>query len=293
MENYKSNKRYLWVELVLVLITIFTTTSILGQQKATDSTKLTWTNRIGMEFRLIQPGSMMVGRVELECPDPPDTRDVDEKVRWTQEDFKRCQSLAKSHSRPGFMVTMEKPYYMGKYEVTQGQWKKVMGANPSFFQGDKIEGESGQHPVENVTWSQAQAFIKNLNSLDSTAKYRLPTEFEWEYAARAGNEELLSWSETRVRAWIQNTNKGSTRSVGQMKPNAWGLYDMLGNVWEWVADYYNNKTFPDPVPPESGDVHVLRGGSFISDVANATYFYHAGGPGNGYDVGFRIVREVK
>ncbi len=279
--------------LVLILITIIATTAVLAQQKATDSTRLIWTNGIGMEFRLIQPGNMTVGRMELECPHPPDARDVDEKLRWTEEDFEFCQKLAKHHSRPGFTVTIEEPYFIGKYEVTQGQWQKVMGTNPSFFQSDKIDGESDQLPVENVTWSQAQAFIKKLNSLDSTAEYRLPTEFEWEYAARAGNEQLLSWEETRVRAWIQNTNKGSTRSVGQMKPNAWGLYDMLGNVWEWVADYYNNKTFPDPVPPESGEVHVLRGGSFISDVANANYFYHAGGPGNGYDVGFRIIREVK
>ncbi len=293
MENFNSNKRNRRLQLVSVLITILATTAILAQQKATDSTSRTWTNGIGMEFRLIQSGSMMIGRVELECPDPPDTRNVDEKVRWTQEDFERCERLAKLHSSSGFMVTIEEPYYMGTYEVTQGQWQKVMGTNPSFFQGDKIDGASDRHPVEKVTWSQAQAFIKKLNSLDSNSEYRLPTEFEWEYAARAGNEELLSWAETRVQAWIQDTNKGGTRPVGQMKPNAWGLYDMLGNVWEWVADYYNNKTFPDPVPLESGEVHVLRGGSFISDVVNATYFYHAGGPGNEYDVGFRIVREVK
>ena len=293
MERCNLNKRCKKLEVLSVLITILATTTILAQQKATDSTQITWINGIGMEFRLIQPGSMMVGRVELECPDSPDTRDVDKKVKWTQEDFENCERLANLHSKPGFMVTIEEPFYMGKYEVTQGQWQKVMGTNPSFFQGEKIDGESDQHPVENVTWVQAQAFIKKLNALDASAEYRLPTEFEWEYAARAGNEELLSWAETRESAWIQDTNKGGTRPVGQMKPNAWGLYDMLGNVWEWVADYYNNKTFPDTVPPESGELHVLRGGSFISDVANATYFYHAGGPGNGYDVGFRIVREVK
>lgn len=293
MENCNLNKQYKWFNYLSVLITILATTAMFSQQKATDSTTLIWTNEIGMEFRLIQPGGMMVGRVELKCPDPPDVREVDEKARWTQEDFEYCQELAKLHSSPGFTVKIEEPYYIGKYEVTQGQWQKVMGTNPSFFQGDKIVGESDQHPVENVTWEQAQAFIKKLNAFDSTAKYRLPTEFEWEYAARAGNEELLSWAETRAHAWIQDTDKGGTRPIGQMKPNAWGLHDMLGNVWEWVADYYNNKTFPDPVPPISGEVHVLRGGSFISDVANTTYFYHAGGPGNGYDVGFRIVREVK
>ena len=293
MKNCNSNEQYKWSIFLSVLITISVTTAIFSQQKAYDSTTLTWTNAIGMEFRLIQPGSIMVGRVELECPDSPDLREVDEKSRWTQEDFEYCKELAKSHSRPGFAVSIEEPYYIGKYEVTQGQWQKVMGTNPSFFQGDKIDGESDQHPVENVTWAQAQTFINKLNSLDPTAEYRLPTEFEWEYAARAGNEELLSWAETRAQASIQDTNKGGTRPVGQMKPNAWGLHDMLGNVWEWVADYYNDKTFPDPVPPESGEIHVLRGGSFISDVANATYFYHAGGPGNGYDVGFRIVREVK
>lgn len=274
---------------------LLSTASLYSQQAGTDPEKedKSLTNTIGMEFERIEPGSMVVGRIQLECPPAPDTREVDESVRWTEEDFNRCEELARLHSSPGFMVTISKPYYIGKYEVTQGQWKKVMGTNPSFFQGDKVEGNADQHPVENVSWEQAQEFIQKLNELDTTAVYRLPTEFEWEYAARAGAEELLSWAETKKQAWIQDTNKGSTQPIGQMKPNPWGLYDMLGNVWEWVEDYYNGQVFPTPVPPDTGEVHVLRGGSFTSDVVNATYFFHGGGPGNGYDVGFRVVREEK
>jgi formylglycine-generating enzyme required for sulfatase activity len=250
-------------------------------------------NALGMEFVLIEAGSMVVGKIEIECPTGPDTREVNEEDRWTEEDFELCRELAKRDSRPGFLVTVDQPYYMGKYEVTQGQWEKVMGNNPSFFQGLQITGNPDLHPVENVTWEMAQEFIQRLNKLDTSAVYRLPKEFEWEYAARAGADSLLSWPETGKHAWIQKTDKGTTQAVGQMKPNAWGLYDMLGNVWEWVEDYYNDKVFAEPIPPTSGEIHVLRGGSFISDVTNATYFFHGGGPGNGYDVGFRIVKEVK
>ena len=278
---------------ISLLIILFTSAPLCSQQTAADKRGLKLTNSLGMEFELIEPGNMIVGRVQLECPSRPDTRDVDEGARWTEEDFALCEELARRDSRPGFMVTIKQPYYMGKYEVTQGQWKKVMGTNPSFFQGDRLEGNADLHPVEGVTWEQAQAFIKKLNALDTTAVYRLPTEFEWEYAARAGADSLLSWAETKKQAWIQDTNKGSTQPVGQMKPNPWGLYDMIGNVWEWVEDYYNGQIYPGPVPPDTGEVHVLRGGSFIADVVNATYFFHGGGPGNGYDVGFRVVRELK
>ena len=295
MTNMEKQQKYRGLAMnrlpILIAMMLYTAV-ILAQETPADNEKLTWKNEIGMEFRLIEPGSMRVGRVEIECPEAPDTRDVDEETRWTAEDFELCRKLAKRHSRPGFVVTIKEPYYIGKYEVTQEQWQKVMGTNPSFFQGDSIESANGQ-PVESVTWEQAQDFTKKLSELDPNAEYRLPTEFEWEYAARAGNEKLLSWAETKERAWIQDTNKGSPQLVGLMEPNAWGLYDMLGNVWEWVEDYYNNKTFADPVPPESGEVHVLKGGSFISDVVNATYFNHSGGPGNTYDVGFRVVKEVE
>jgi formylglycine-generating enzyme required for sulfatase activity len=81
--------------------------------------------------------------------------------------------------------------------------------------------------------------------------------------------------------------------VGQKEPNAWGLYDTLGNVWEWVQDYYNEKIFADPTPPDTGTVHVLKGASFVGDVKNLTYRTHGAGPANGWDVGFRVVREVE
>jgi len=258
----------------------------------------TRTNAVGMEFVRIDPGSMVVGRFRPACPTPPAAGDsgqqrVDPRARWTADDFRRCEEMARRDAMPGFTVRIERPYYIGRYEVTQAQWRRVMGRNPSVFQGRRVAGDADRHPVENVTWEDAQAFVRTLNATDTTARYRLPTEFEWEYAARAGADEDLTWAEIRAQAHLALVDKGTTQPVGGKRPNAWGLYDTLGNVWEWVEDYYNEKLFADPVPPRAGTQHVLRGGSFLSDVKNTTYFTHAAGPGSGFDVGFRVVMEVR
>jgi formylglycine-generating enzyme required for sulfatase activity len=201
--------------------------------------------------------------------------------------------MARHDSRPGFTVTIARPYYIGKYEVTQAEWKRVMGANPSVFQRARVRDDADRHPVDNVTWEDAQAFLVKLNAMDTTARYRLPTEFEWEYAARAGATEEPSWDDIRASAWEQDVDLGTTHAVGGKRPNAWGLYDTLGNVWEWVADFYNDQFFAAPDPPSTGKTHVLKGGSFVSDVKNTTWSTHAGGPGSRFDVGFRLVREVR
>jgi formylglycine-generating enzyme required for sulfatase activity len=256
------------------------------------------TNNIGMEFVLVPPGSMLVGRFQPECPQPShaavsQNTPGDSRARWTPDDYARCEEMAKRDAMPGFTVTISRPYYIGKYEVTQAEWKRVMGTNPSVFQGSKVRSNADRHPVDNVTWSDAQAFVARLNAIDTGGRYRLPTEFEWEYAARAGATAEPSWDEIRESAWEQDVDLGTTHPVGGKKPNAWGLYDTLGNVWEWVADFYNEKLFASPAPPSAGTTHVLKGGSFLSDVKNTTWSTHAGGPGSGFDVGFRIVREVR
>ncbi len=228
----------------------------------------------------------------------------DPRVAWTEADYKKCQELAKRDSTPGFQVKIATPYYIGKFEVTQAQWKKVMGNNPSTFQGDKVKDDADKHPVESITWQQARDFVKKLNQLEKTKAYRLPTEFEWEYAARAGESGQTSWPEIRETAVMSNPGRGgaggappspqTTSMVGTMKPNPWGLYDMLGNVWEWVADPYNEKMFPDPVPPKSGKEHVLKGCGFGSgDVKHCIPAMHGAGPADVFDVGFRIVKDVK
>ena len=253
----------------------------------------TYTNSIGMEFVLIQPGSMVVGKFQPTVGEyqPPQ----EEPGKPTQKvlppsAYEVARKMAKAAATPGFAVTIDRPYYIGKFEVTQEQWERVMGRNPSFFQGEKVAGTTKQYPVESITWKDAQAFVKKLNKLDRAHVYRLPTEFEWEYAARAGAEDDIAWSKARAMALLSGT---TTSAVGQKEPNEWGLYDMIGNVWEWVQDYYNEKIFADPVPPRSGKEHVLKGASFTGDAKNGTYMTHAAGPGNGFDVGLRIVMEVR
>ena len=261
--------------------------------------KPAYTNGIGMEFVLIHPGSMVVGRFQPPYPKPPQPDSTSKKsaegIQWSQNDYQLAEKLVKQDARPGFPVKIDRPYYIGKFEVTQAQWKQVMGTNPSAFQSGKVKDDADQHPVEQVTWQDVQKFLAKLNALDKEHRYRLPTEFEWEYAARAGANDDISWK--NIWAAAQMGSK-TTSQVGQKVPNAWGLYDTLGNVWEWVQDFYNEKIFADPIDPSnrplrSGNQHVLKGASFVGDVKNATYMTHAAGPGNGWDVGFRVVMEVK
>jgi formylglycine-generating enzyme len=257
----------------------------------------TFMNTIGMEFILVRPGKMVVGKFQPPYPVPQDTVNGQKKtmIMWmgdgrgyNDQEFNLAKTLATRDALPGFDVHIGRPYYIGKFEVTQEEWQKVMGNNPSVFQGGRTVSE-GRHPVENVTWEDTQAFLKKLNELEQGKKYRLPTEFEWEYAARSGAEGDISWEETQLTAQLGGV---TTQMVGQKKPNEWGLHDTLGNVWEWVEDLYNEKIFADPRPPAIGKTHVLKGASFVGDPKNATWLTHAGGPGNGWDVGFRVVLEI-
>jgi formylglycine-generating enzyme required for sulfatase activity len=251
-----------------------------------------YTNSIGMKLVLIKPGSFVVGKFQPPYPKPPVTKNRDDEERgYNSAEYKLAEEMAKRDARQGFQFVIQQPFYIGQYEVTQEQWQKVMGSNPAVFQGNKMNDDSKLHPVENVSWKDAQKFIKKLNRMEGRkVKFRLPTEFEWEYAARAGVTDDIPWAQIRQQAQIGTR---TTNVIGGKQPNAWGLYDMLGNVWEWVQDYYNEKIFADPIPPNRGRQHVLKGASFVGDVKNATYMTHAAGPGNGWDVGFRVVMEVQ
>jgi len=238
-------------------------------------------------------------------------------MNWDAADTAACQAQAKADTTEGFPVTLAKPYLMARTEVTQAQWKAVMGKNPSFFQGERVPN-SDNHPVDSVTWQDAQAFVKALNAKEKTKAYHLPSEFEWEYACRAGGPGQQSWTEIRAQAVLglgtaggggrggaatpapttetlaqYTARTGLTNDVATKPANAWGLYDMLGNVWEWTADSYNGKVFPDAKPPRSGAQHVLKGGSFSADVKNAICATHGFGPGDGFNVGFRVVKDVQ
>ena len=169
-------------------------------------------------------------------------------------------SDADSDEKPTHSVTVS-DFYIGKYEVTQAQWKAVMGSNPSYFKGDNL-------PVENVSWNDIQEFIKKLNA-QTGKRFRLPTEAEWEYAARGGNQskgyKYSGSNSIDDVAWYTDNSSSKTHPVGQKTPNELGIYDMSGNVYEWCQDWkgsYSSSSQTNPTGPSSGSGRVLRGGSW-------------------------------
>jgi len=207
---------------------------------------------------------------------------------------------------PPHRVRISKGFEMGKFEVTQAQWKAVMDSphheskgadndrniDPSHFKGATL-------PVESVSWDSVQTFLRLLNLRDEHYTYRLPTEAEWEYAARAG-QTADAPANLDQAAWCESNSEGKPQPVAQKAPNAWGLHDMLGNVMEWVQDWYAPDAYVtsprnDPRGPATSSYKVYRGGAWLSDskqcrVAFRGFDFPSGGY---YSVGFRLVRTRK
>ena len=186
-----------------------------------------------------------------------------------------------------------KGFEIGMHEITQGQWQKIMGSNPSRFKAC-----GNDCPVEKVSWEDIQDYIKKLNA-GSPYRYRLPTEAEWEYACRSGGkaEKYCGGNDLNGLGWYVDNSDNKTHVVGQKQANGLGLYDMSGNVWEWVSDrygrdYYGNSTRDNPKGPSSGSSRVFRGGSWFSFAyycRSAVRNYISPGDRAAY-IGFRLAR---
>jgi len=240
----------------------------------------TFKNNIGMEFLLIPAGSFLMG-----------------SKLSPEENAKKYGVVAEYFEKehPQHEVTITKPFYLQSTQVTQGQWQKVIGDNPSYFKkcGDDC-------PVENVSWDNAQDFIKKLNEKEKSDKYRLPTEAEWEYVCRAGTATEFSFGDDADKlddyAWYDTNSEDKTHPVGQKKPNPWGLYDMPGNVFEWCQDWYGHypsNPVVDPKGPDNGKSRVLRGGSwhgYARRIRSAYRFSNLPGSPNDL-IGFRVARD--
>jgi len=208
-------------------------------------------NAIGMEFVWIPPGTFMMGSAE----NVPGRRENEEQHE----------------------VTLTEGFYMQTTEVTQGQWGVVIGsnwrhllrvaaANPKGWTGF---GECDACPMDSVTFGDVEDFLRKLNQREGGSRYRLPTEAEWEYAARAGSTTRFSFGDDDAKAgeyaWFRSNSGFKTHPVGQKKPNAWGLYDIHGNVYEWCQDWYGDYpsgSVTDPTGPPSGTHKVYRGGAW-------------------------------
>jgi formylglycine-generating enzyme required for sulfatase activity len=225
-------------------------------------------------------------------------------VRIRAGEFVMGSTAGQPDERPPHRVRISRDFEIGKYEVTQAQWETVMRsghmstANPA-QRTDPSRFKGADLPVENISWDEVQQFLRALNSRDPKYTYRLPTEAEWEYAARAGREGDAK-GDLDATAWYEVNSDGKTHPVGQKQPNAWGLYDVDGNVREWVEDwygpdYYENSPPADPRGPDSGSYRVYRGGCWFAAAkycrpAARTFDF----PVQRYDsVGFRLVRTPK
>ena len=226
------------------------------------------------------------------------------------------------YEKPVHRVTISQGFYMGKYEVTQAQWLTVMGNNPSHFIGDNL-------PVDQISWSAAVSFVRRLNMRDSAFVYRLPTEAEWEYAARAGTVDDYAGQLDAMGWYVQNSgrvsaqgealavlrandsaeylrlaleNGGRTHPVGRKSPNGYGLFDMHGNVWEWCEDSFHDDYSNAPADGSAwlggphAQQHVLRGGSWI-DLANwcrsATRAWELPNFSFTFHIGLRVVAQKR
>ncbi|WP_230633232.1 formylglycine-generating enzyme family protein [Methanosarcina mazei] len=235
-------------------------------------------NAIGIEFVLVPAGEFLMGSP------------LNEKRRKLWES-------------PVHEVTIKKPFYLGKYPVTQEQWCRVMGNNPSYFRDEK-------HPVENVSWKEAQEFVRKLNALEDTGEkspvYRLPTEAEWEYAARAGNSGSYFFgddeSKLKEYAWFLENSGLETHPVGLKNPNPWGFYDLYGNVGEWMQDEYHisykgapsdGRAWESLFPSVSVPVRIRRGGGWNGNAGccRSAERLFAAQDKKLNSLGFRIVRE--
>lgn len=233
-----------------------------------------YTNSLGMEFVLIPAGEYQMGSPSYEG--------------------KVFDSNSPVHN-----VTIKKPFYMSKYEVTQKEWAEIMGSNPSYFKGDDL-------PVDSVLWPEAQKFILKLNikeKVKDSEKYRLPTEAEWEYACRAGTTTRFSFGDENQDlmeyGWSAYDANETSHPVGLKRPNPWGLYDMHGNVWEltqdsWHSNYTDAPSDGSAWSEENPTVFVGRGGSWLDGPNLCTSSFRGS---NSVDarvscLGFRLVKDV-
>lgn len=218
-----------------------------------------------------------------ECPSPPGLEMLFRKIPAGK--FSMGSTL--KANKPVHEVILSRPFCLGMYEVTQKQWEAVMHSNPSDKVGDDL-------PVQRVSWNDAQKFVVALNVLDPEGWYRLPSEAEWEYAARAGNLSAKARDLSKYGNCGGDDDFLSISPGGAFKPNRWGLYDMVGNVSEWVADWwlegYEPGMVTDPTGPATGTRRVRRGGSFDVKVCNAVARNHTEPDQGPSDVGLRVVR---
>ena len=210
--------------------------------------------------------------------------------------FMMGNDKANPNEKPAHKVIIN-DFYIGKFEVTQAQWRTVMHNTPSTF------SRCDDGPEENISWDEVQVFIQKLNKL--TGKhYRLPTEAEWEYAARGGTKSIgyeYSGSDNISRiAWIKDNSNEMTHPVGQKQANELGIYDMSGNVWEWCSDWYDDQFYrrlysrkPNPVGPPSGSFKIVRGGSWYSNDYCSRPTYRDGfiPGGKSINIGFRLAQD--
>ena len=236
-------------------------------------------NSIGLTMAFIKPGSFIMGR-------PPNGR--------------RSIFLGKEQH----VVTLTKGFYLGTVPITQFQWQKVMGTQPKDLSGNEYFSAPG-HPAYYVDWNDCQKFLENLNLMEGSRKFRLPTEAEWEYSCRAGSFSKFYHgdddSHLGLYGWYGGIKRlRRPREVGLLQPNQWGLYDMLGNVWEWCQDWI---TLPDqitvdaidPSGPNSGGYKVVRGGSWHDEQPGAlgcaaTNFYDPRRRSS--KIGFRVAMDI-